>query len=385
LALALLAEHENRRFRTKREVRAAPNLEDGGCLVQTVRVRHHIATLSALCCLASLAAAPRALAVDSAELYTEKSYNYGRFEARLRFAAGDGVVGSFFLWKDGSEVSGTFWNELDFEKVGADCHLETNAYFGNPAATHVQKPTLATDLCADYHTYAYEWTPDYISWLVDGVEVRRETGPTATAYAENATTGMQIRFNIWPGDATFGGNFSPSILPVRQYVDWVQYSSFKDGAFTLDWRDDFDAAELSSNWLLATWGSPKNLSTHSPANVTLADGSAVLSLTGEAMSSGGAGGTGGATTGGASSAGTTSAGTNAGTSAGTTSTGSGGTGTAGTNAAVGATAGFDNGYRSDSGCALGRGAAGSGLGGAFGVALAMAALGRRRRARPPLP
>ncbi|HET7544548.1 MAG TPA: family 16 glycosylhydrolase [Polyangiaceae bacterium] len=50
--------------------------------------------------LATVLGSQLCLAVGSAELYSAKSYDYGRFEARLRFAAGDGVVSSFFLWKD---------------------------------------------------------------------------------------------------------------------------------------------------------------------------------------------------------------------------------------------------------------------------------------------
>src|SRR5262245_35900211 len=83
--------------------------------------------VSSCCFLAVMAVPELALAVSSAEFYTSMAYGYGRVEARLRFAGGDGVVSSFFLWKNGSEVAGTFWNELDFEKVGADCHVETNA------------------------------------------------------------------------------------------------------------------------------------------------------------------------------------------------------------------------------------------------------------------
>jgi endo-1,3-1,4-beta-glycanase ExoK len=218
-------------------------------------------------------------AVASAELYTSKSYLYGRITARIQFAAGDGVVSSFFQWKDGSEKSGTFWNELDIEKLGADCHLETNAYFGNPAVVHSQKPTLAGDLCGSFHTYTYEWTPDYIAWLVDGAEIRRETGATAAAYSVNATSGMQIRFNVWPGNASFGGNFDASILPVHQFINWVEYSSYADGAFNLEWREDFSANSLPSGWLTGNWGSPKNLSTHNAGNVNIVDGFAVLSLT----------------------------------------------------------------------------------------------------------
>jgi MYXO-CTERM domain-containing protein len=289
---------------TKREVSSVATLEALADLVQTMSVRHaQVITLSSVICLASLAVAVNARAVGSAELYSGTSYQYGRFEARVRFAAGDGVVSSFFLWKDGSEKSGTFWNELDFEKVGADCHLETNVFFGSPAVPHARKQPIDVDLCADFHTYAYEWTPEYIAWFVDGAELRRETGATATAFAENASAGMQIRFNIWPGDASFGGNFSPAILPVKQYIDWVQYSSYADGAFKVDWRDDFDASSLSSTWLTGSWASPKNLSTHLPANVALVEGAAVLSLTADAGTGTGGGGGGTATTGSAPSSG----------------------------------------------------------------------------------
>jgi endo-1,3-1,4-beta-glycanase ExoK len=218
-------------------------------------------------------------AVSSAEFYTSQSYQYGRFEARIQFAPGDGVISSFFLWKNGSEVAGTFWNELDFEKLGADCHLQTNAIYGNPSVPHSQTPTLSSSLCDQFHTYAYEWTPDYISWLVDGVEIRRENGDTATAFAQNATAGMQFRFNVWPGDASFGGNFDPGILPVYQYIHWVRYSSYSNGAFEPKWSLDFTAGTMPSGWLAGNWASPKGLSTHAPGNIGFVDGFAVLALT----------------------------------------------------------------------------------------------------------
>src|SRR5688572_5677743 len=90
----------------------------------------------------------------SAELLIAESYQYGRFEASIEFPDGSGVIGAFFLWKDGSEVEGTFWNELDFETLGLDCHLETNAYYGNPAQYHVEQAAGAP-LCGAFHTFAY--------------------------------------------------------------------------------------------------------------------------------------------------------------------------------------------------------------------------------------
>jgi endo-1,3-1,4-beta-glycanase ExoK len=246
-----------------------------------------------------------ALAVRSAELYTSQSYGYGRFEARIRFAAGDGIISSMFLWKDKSEVAGTFWNELDFEKLGADCGLETNPIYGNPAGNHNQKHALGLDYCGTYHTYAYEWTPEAIVWRLDGKEIRRETGEAAQAFAQNASGGMQIHLNVWPGDESFGGNFNPAILPVHQYVDWVQYSAYSGGQFQLSWREDFNGTSLPSGWLTGNWASPKNKSTHAPQNVNFVGGFAVLSLTadnalgstgampGDPGGSGGSGGSGG--------------------------------------------------------------------------------------------
>jgi hypothetical protein len=223
--------------------------------------------------------APAAGATASAELYTSAAYHYGRFEARVRFAAGDGVISSFFLWKDGSEQSGTFWNELDYEKLGADCHVQTNALFGNPVGDHGQQASLSVDPCGGFHVYSYEWLPDSITWFVDGMQIRKETGDVASAYADNAPNGMQLHFNIWPGDASFGGNFNPSILPVHQFIDWVQYSSYDNGTFKLAWREDFDGASVPSGWSTGNWASPKSLSTHDPRNVNFVGGYAVLSLT----------------------------------------------------------------------------------------------------------
>ena len=53
------------------------------------------------------------------------------------------------------------------------------------------KPTVSVDLCADFHVYAYEWTADYISWSLDGMEIRRETGDIAAAYAQNVPNNVR--------------------------------------------------------------------------------------------------------------------------------------------------------------------------------------------------
>jgi endo-1,3-1,4-beta-glycanase ExoK len=304
-----------------------------------------------------------ALAVKSGELYTQASHKFGRFEASIKFPAGDGVVGAYFLWKAGSEVADTFWNELDFEKVGADCQLESNAFYGNPAVVHAQRHTPAMLLCGTYHTFAFEWTPEYLAWSVDGVELRRDTGAAATAYAENAADGMQYRFNIWPGDASFGGNFDPSILPVYEEIDWVQYSSYANGTFTLEWRDDFNSAALDPRWLVGNWESPKRLSQHDARNVGVIDGHAIIALTSDegvgmgvpAQPAGGGGAGGG---GGLSGGGGLGGGASAG-SAGASTGGTGNTSGDGSGGAGGSPSGVTGGT-SSAGASVSGGSGGSG-------------------------
>jgi len=193
-------------------------------------IRHPFLLALLLSLAMSLAMAGPAGAVTSAELYRPAGHTFGKFEARLGFAGGDGVVGSFFLWKEGSELADAYWNELDFEKIGAACELQTNSIYGMPESPNEGRGYGIEGLCSGYHTYVYEWTPDYIAWFVDGTEIRRDTGADAAAYADNAMEGLQFRFNVWPGNANFGGNFQESSLPVYQFVAWAQYSEYTPGA-----------------------------------------------------------------------------------------------------------------------------------------------------------
>jgi hypothetical protein len=221
----------------------------------------------------------QAMGMASAELYGTKAYTYGRFEARIQHAPGDGVVSSFFLWKEGSEVSGAYWNEIDFEKVGANCSMQTNARYGTSAANHSQTNPMPGNTCAEYHDYGIEWTPTYIAWSVDGGEFRRDTGDTATAFSQNASAGMTMHFNLWPGNASFGGNIANTTLPVHEYISWVQYSSYDNGNFQVQWREEFQDSAVPTGWAVGNWGSAYNLSTHNPQNVSFVGGIAVLSLT----------------------------------------------------------------------------------------------------------
>src|SRR5207245_3100241 len=134
-------------------------------------------------------------------------------------------------------------------------------------------------ICGAYHDYRVDWTPTYIAWVVDGREIRRDTGAAATAYSQNATSGLTFHFNIWPGDSSFGGNLNSAILPVSYYVSWVQYSSYaSNGTFQFAWREEFDGASLPAGWAAGNCASPKYLWVHGARNVSYIDGIAALSM-----------------------------------------------------------------------------------------------------------
>ena len=56
-----------------------------------------------------LAASATAKTYKGAEIYSNESVLYGRFEMRMRVAKGSGVLSTFFTYKNGSEIGNTFW------------------------------------------------------------------------------------------------------------------------------------------------------------------------------------------------------------------------------------------------------------------------------------
>lgn len=351
---------------------------------------HHLGWALRTGLVVIVGAPPEAHAVTGAEIGRNTPHRHGRFEARLRFAAGDGIVSSLFLWKPGSELEDTFWNEVDIEKVGSDCRgYSSNVIYGNPEVQSTERVSAPVDLCSEYHTHTVEWTPEHLIWQLDGVEVRRLDDGELAAFEDNASEGLQLRFNLWVGNPSFGGSFSSASLPAQQYIDWAAYSAYTPGMgasggdFTPVWREDFDAP-LGSEWSYGTWLSPLGNSIHSPANVSVVAGIGVLSLTeddatgysgtpptdatGDAGSAGGASGD-GASAGAAGRAGTGGAGTG------------GAGGASASSGAAGAASASSQRPRSSAGCELAPGAPAHGAELLCSIGWLCRRLARRRSAR----
>lgn len=242
-----------------------------------------------LCVLLTIAAGvashlAHAKAYKGAEIYSNESYLYGRYEIRMRVANASGVLSTFFTYKNGSEIGTTFWEEIDIEVFGKNNATEwqSNIILGNtrPTLQIEQTHTAAASLADAYHTYVLEWTPDYVAWYLDGVEVRRITG---TSNVTSLTNPQSVRFNLWSSEsAEWVGAWDDSVLPVYQFVNYIEYKTYNATTKTFEggWRDDFNAFD-STRWGKASWSFDTNRVDFAPENVLVKDGILVLALTRE--------------------------------------------------------------------------------------------------------
>ena len=182
--------------------------------------------------LAVLAMASTLSAKDfsGAELYTNEEYTYGKFEARMKMAAASGTVSSMFLYQNGSEqASAQRWVEVDIEVLGKNPNsFQSNIITGKAGAQVTSEKHHSVSPAADqgFHTYGLEWTPDYVSWTLDGKEVRRTKKGDNKNQVENLIGTQGLRFNIWSSEsAEWVGNFDESKLPLFQFINWARSTS----------------------------------------------------------------------------------------------------------------------------------------------------------------
>lgn len=238
--------------------------------------------LSVVCGLLSLQL--QAKPYKGAEIYSNNSWLYGRYEMRMRVAKGGGILSTFFTYKNQSEVEGNFWEEIDIEVFGkSNAEIwQSNIILGStrPTIQSHEEHEVEDSLGDAYHTYVLEWTPDYVAWFLDGVEVRRIIG---TSTVTSLTNAQSARMNIWASDSVeWTGEWDDSVLPVYQFVNYIEYKTYNTTTklFEGGWRDDFDTFD-TLRWSKANWTFASNRVDFAPENAVVKDGILVLALTHE--------------------------------------------------------------------------------------------------------
>lgn len=242
--------------------------------------RWMVAALAVL--VSSLAIVVQARPYKGAEIYTYNGNTYGKYVMRMKVAKGSGVLSTFFLYKAGSQEPGAFWEEIDIEIFGQQnaIYWESNIIYGSPKKETYLRHTASQSLADAYNTYTLEWTPTYVAWFVNGQQIRRINGGAAVT---SLTSPQTMRFNLWSAFAeSWVGPFDPNILPVHQFINWVEYHRYNPatGSFTLEWRDDFTTFD-SGRWGKAAWTFDDNRVDFVPENAVVKDGVMVLALTRE--------------------------------------------------------------------------------------------------------
>jgi beta-glucanase (GH16 family) len=155
---------------------------------------------------------------------------FGRFEARVRLPAGQGLWPAF--WLLGDDVGSTGWpgcGEIDvLESRGAQPARVSAAahgpgFSGGRALIAGYQAPGDVSLAADFHVYALDWSPDELRFSVDGTtfhEVRATRLPPGGRWVFDHP--FFLLFDLAVG-GTFGGPPDGSTtLPRQMAVDYVR-------------------------------------------------------------------------------------------------------------------------------------------------------------------
>lgn len=230
----------------------------------------------------------------SAELITYENFKYGAYEARLRAASGSGLITTFFLWRHDSELPDVEWKEMDFEIFGKNGEYQTQIMTPNESGGRIphrvyHAPAARADEV--YHTYRMEWTPEHISFYVDGVLVRKVTDKEefAKILDTDKASPMNIRLGVWAANSNWSGPLAANTEPAAVFVNWFKVYDYSPGSgdngtdFKFRYVDNFDYYNYSK-YYRAQWTFDASKSDYIPENVLVKDGKLVLSFTPEGQS-----------------------------------------------------------------------------------------------------
>lgn len=239
-----------------------------------------------------------------AELTGKDQFTYGRFEARMKMVSISGSVSSMFLYYDNSYmVEDEPWNEIDIEVLGKNPgSWQSNIITRYPDDETKKHKNITSEYIhqfgdnatENFHLFGMIWTPEYIAWEIDSVEIRRDyigqtrtekNGPEQDQVAF-MTMEQSLRFNLWSAASTgWVGKFTGGELadgPKEQLIDYVRVYDYDPATkgFVLNWQDDFDGDALDkTHWKTGNWKMENT--TLRPANVVVADGYCKLLLSRE--------------------------------------------------------------------------------------------------------
>ncbi|KAL9055696.1 MAG: hypothetical protein Q9162_003422 [Coniocarpon cinnabarinum] len=129
---------------------------------------------------------------------------YGKIETTMKTSRGQGVVTAFIMMSDVKD-------EIDFEFIGSDNgHAQSNFYWQGTLNYTNEVNLTASSTDSDTHTYSIDWSPDKLTWAVDGDVLRTlnkaDTWNTTTNSFQYPQTPSRIQLSLWPAGESKNGD-----------------------------------------------------------------------------------------------------------------------------------------------------------------------------------
>jgi len=151
-------------------------------------------------------------------------FKYGRIEARIQGAPGNGTWGAF--WSLGTDIDTKLWpscGEIDFVELIGRAPNDVLGYSHGLASWGAGRGAttqLDTDWSLGYHTYTVDWLPDQLVWYVDG-----EVYSVVDKYDRDWRFDKEfyLIFNLAMG-GNLGGAIDPTLTQTDMKIDWIRFS-----------------------------------------------------------------------------------------------------------------------------------------------------------------
>lgn len=184
----------------------------------------------------------------SARLNSKFAFTYGRVDVRAKLPIEAGTWPAIWLLGKNINENGAFWDsafgttswpacgEIDVMErgifPGEDVNYVNSAihtpccHGGNPN----QGGTIANDLANEFHVYSVNWSPNQITFLLDGVGFYTYNPAIKDASTWPFTEDQFILLNVAMGG--LAGNIDPAFTQGQMTIDYVRV--YKDAPLSID-------------------------------------------------------------------------------------------------------------------------------------------------------
>lgn len=172
----------------------------------------------------------------SARLNSKYAFRYGRVDVRAKLPAGDGTWPA--IWTLGKNISepGAYWQTQGFGTTpwpacGEIDIMEHGLHATNVVSSAIHTPSSSgatvntdtyqlTDVANNYHVYSLNWSPNQLTFLVDGVIFYTYNPSVKNASTWPFDLEQFLLLNVAMGG--IGGTIDPSFTESPMVIDYVR-------------------------------------------------------------------------------------------------------------------------------------------------------------------